>query len=68
VASDAPFGDHYNGAFTYYFLKALKGADKTRADVLEAVGKSLVAADFPQRPQLEAVAKAKDVPFGTRWS
>jgi hypothetical protein len=68
VASDAPFGDRYNGAFTYYFLKALKGAAKTRADVIKSVNKSLADAGFPQLPQLEAVAKAKSVPFGKRWS
>jgi hypothetical protein len=67
VASDAPFANHYNGAFTYYFLKALKGS-KTRADVLDAVAKSLEANGFEQQPQLEAVKKAKDVPFGARWN
>ncbi|HET7668137.1 MAG TPA: caspase family protein [Mycobacterium sp.] len=67
VASDAPFGNHYNGAFTYYFLNALKGADRTRSDLLDIVGKSLAGADFTQRPQLEAAAKAKNVPFGARW-
>ena len=67
LSSDAPFGERYNGAFTYYFLKALKGRAKTRADVLKAVGKSLAEADFPQLPQLEAIAKAKTVPFGTSW-
>jgi metacaspase-1 len=68
VSSDAPFGDRYNGAFTYYFLKALKGAAKTRAEVLEAVRKALAKEEFSQSPQLEAVPKAKSVPFGTRWS
>jgi hypothetical protein len=67
VASDAFFGNRYNGAFTYYFLKALKGS-KTRADVAGAVGKSLKEHDFTQLPQLEAVKKAKDVPFGARWN
>ena len=68
VASDAPFGVRYNGAFTYYLLKALRGSAKTRADVLKAVGKSLADEEFSQVPQLEAVPKAKTVPFGTRWS
>jgi len=68
VASDAPFGDRYNGAFTYYFLKALGGASKSRAKVLEAVNKSLAKEGFPQLPQLEAVPKAKSSAFGKRWS
>jgi uncharacterized caspase-like protein len=68
VASDAPFGVRYNGAFTYYLLKALRSSAKTRADVLKAVGKSLADEGFSQVPQLEAVPKAKTVPFGTRWS
>jgi uncharacterized caspase-like protein len=67
VASDAPFGDRYNGAFTYYFLKALNGRAKSRADVVKAVNTSLAKEGFPQVPQLEAVPKAKTVPFGTRW-
>jgi len=68
LSSDAPFGDRYNGAFTYYFLKAAKGARKTRADVLNAIRASLADGDFDQVPQLESVSKAKSVPFGKRWS
>ena len=68
VSSDAPFGDRYNGAFTFYFLKAAKGASKTRADVLKAVRASLAKEEFPQVPQLESVPKAATVPFGKRWS
>jgi hypothetical protein len=68
LSSDAPFGDRYNGAFTYYFLKAAKGARKTRADVLNAIRASLAHGDFDQVPQLESVPKAKSVPFGKRWS
>ena len=67
VASDAFFVGRYNGAFTYYFLKALKDS-ATRADILGAVEKSLKDNDFKQLPQLEAVKKAKDVPFGARWN
>jgi len=68
LSSDAQFGERYNGAFTYYFLKAAKGARKTRADVLAAVRTSLANGDFDQVPQLESVPKAKTVPFGKRWS
>jgi metacaspase-1 len=67
VASDAYFVDRYNGAFTYYFLKALNGSN-TRADVYEAVATSLEDNGFKQLPQLEALKKAKDVPFGARWN
>jgi metacaspase-1 len=70
LSSDAPFGavDRYNGAFTYYFLKAAKSASKSRADVLKAVRASLAKDEFPQVPQLESVPKAMTVPFGKRWS
>ena len=68
LSSDAPFGDRYSGAFTHYFLEALRGRAKTRADVLKAVRASLADGGFPQVPQLESVAKAKTVPFGTSWS
>ena len=68
VASDAPFGRRYNGAFTHYFLKALKGSEKkTRLDIMEEVDKSLAQEDFTQVPQLEAVPKAAKAPFGARW-
>lgn len=69
LSADAAFDDErYNGAFSYYFLKAVKGASKTRADVLKQVRASLVKGAFPQVPQLEAVTKAKAVPFGKRWN
>jgi hypothetical protein len=69
LSSDAPFaGDRYNGAFTYHFLRAAKGARKTRADIVAAVRASLAKEEFDQVPQLEAVPKAKTVPFGKRWS
>jgi metacaspase-1 len=69
LSSDAPFGDdRYNGAFTYYFLKAAKGARKTRGDVLTAVRASLAKGEFDQVPQLESVPKAKAAPFGKRWN
>lgn len=68
LSSDAPFADRYNGAFTYYFLKAAKGAKKSRADVLTAVRASLAKGEFDQVPQLESVPKAKTAPFGKRWN
>jgi len=67
VASDAPFGERYNGAFTYYFLKALTGRAKTRAAVMKAVDTSLAKEGFTQLPQLEAVPRAKSSAFGSRW-
>ena len=55
VASDAPFGDHYNGAFTYYFLKALRGRAQSRADVLESDAALRRVADLGNPRNLLAV-------------
>lgn len=68
TASDASFDKRPNGAFTYLFLKALKGAPTgSRADLLKAVITGLKAEDFEQRSTLEAPAKAKAVAFGAAW-
>jgi metacaspase-1 len=65
TSADAYFDGRYNGAFTYYFLKALSATPPpTRAGVLTAVSSSLRGGDFPQRAQLEAPPKAKRVAFG----
>jgi hypothetical protein len=65
TSADAYFDGRYNGAFTYYFLKAV-GSDEaaTRAAVLTAVSQGLRGGDFEQRAQLEAAPRAKRVPFG----
>jgi hypothetical protein len=65
TSADAYFDGRYNGAFTYYFLKALSATPPpTRAGVLTAVSSGLRGGDFPQRAQLEAPPKAKRVAFG----
>lgn len=65
TASDAYFDGRYNGAFTYYFLKALRsGAVPSRSALLTAVSQSLRGGDFEQRAQLEAPPKAKRAAFG----
>ncbi len=61
---DARIAGPYNGAFTYYALKALKGlkAEATYADWHKAITKSLPSASYPQSPQIvgnEAARKGK---------
>jgi metacaspase-1 len=67
VASDAHFDERPNGAFTFHFLKALEAGATSRAKILAQVKTGLVKGAFDQVPQLEAAAKAKKVPFGSRW-
>jgi len=51
---DARIAGRFNGAFTYYALKALKGLKEgaTYADWHKAVIKSLPSASYPQSPQI----------------
>lgn len=51
---DARINGRYNGAFTYYALKALKAlkADGTYADWHKAMIKHLPSASYPQSPQI----------------
>ena len=51
---DARIGGRYNGAFTYYALKALKGLKEgaTYADWHKAIVKYLPSASYPQSPQI----------------
>lgn len=51
---DARIGGRFNGAFTYYALKALKGLKPgaTYADWHKAIVKYLPSASYPQSPQL----------------
>jgi hypothetical protein len=66
TSADAYFDGRYNGAFTYYFLRALvNGGAPSRADLLKTVSSGLRGGDFEQRAQLEASPKAKRAPFGT---
>jgi hypothetical protein len=65
TSADAYFDGRYNGAFTYYFLKALAATPPpTRASVLTTVSASLRGGDFSQRAQLEAPPRAKRAAFG----
>ena len=69
TSSDAYLDGRYSGAFTYYFLKALKGAGTgsapvARSTLLTAVSAGLRGGDFSQRAQLEASPKAKRAAFG----
>jgi hypothetical protein len=65
TSADAYFDGRYNGAFTYYFLKALgNGAPASRTALLTAVSEGLREGDFTQRAQLEASPKAKRAAFG----
>jgi hypothetical protein len=65
TSADAYFDGRYNGAFTYYFLKAA-GADgsASRATLLTAISQGLRTGDFEQRAQLEASPKAKRAALG----
>ena len=61
---DARIAGRYNGAFTYYALKALKGLkpEATYADWHKAIVKYLPSASYPQSPQIvgsEAARKGK---------
>ena len=68
VASDAHFDGRSNGAFTYFFLKALASDSAApRSALLKSVSGLLRGDSFSQRAQLEATAKAKKVAFGQTW-
>ena len=58
---DAKINGRFNGAFTYYALKALKGmkAGATYADWHKAIGKYLPSASYPQVPQLVGSTAAR---------
>jgi uncharacterized caspase-like protein len=58
---DAKIKGRYNGAFTYYALKALKALkpEATYADWYKAILKSLPSASYPQIPQLVGSVTAR---------
>lgn len=65
TASDASFDGRYNGAFTYFFLKALTARrGDSRTALVASVAKSLKADRFTQKAQLEASAAAKKLAWG----
>lgn len=57
TSADAFFDGRYNGAFTYNYVKVVRGSGGTlpRAQILEGM-KKLMAGQFEQVPQLEADA------------
>jgi hypothetical protein len=58
---DARIAGRFNGAFTYYALKALKGLKPgaTYADWHKAIAKYLPSASYPQSPQIVGSATAR---------
>ncbi|MEO8829670.1 caspase family protein [Lapillicoccus sp.] len=65
TSADAYFDGRYNGAFTYYFLEAVKGGGyPSRSALMTAVSQALRTGDFEQRAQLEASQRAKRSAFG----
>jgi hypothetical protein len=66
TAADAFLEGRYNGAFTYNFIKAIRG-DGTlgRADILKLVSKGLRAGGFDQVAQLEGTTAARKASWGS---
>lgn len=66
TAADAFLEGRYNGAFTYNFIKAVRG-DGTlgRADILKVVSKGLRAGGFDQVAQLEGTTAARKASWGS---
>lgn len=68
TAADANFDGRYNGAFTHFFLDALRtDAPTSRGEVIKQVNAKLRARKFPQRAQLEAPARGKATAWGTAF-
>jgi len=66
TAADAFLEGRYNGAFTYNFIKAVRGDGALgRADILKLVSKGLRAGGFDQVAQLEGTTAARKVPWGS---
>jgi hypothetical protein len=57
TAADAVFDGRANGAFTYYFLRALQATNPTYKQVHVSVREHLPNWDFDQTPQLQGAAK-----------
>ena len=62
TSADAHLGGAYNGAFSYYFCKAMRDTRNrlSRAEVLARVRASLRFNGFAQTPQLETEATIRD--------
>ncbi|HRW17626.1 MAG TPA: caspase family protein [Dermatophilaceae bacterium] len=68
TSADATFDNRSNGAFTYYFLKAVSaGAARSRKEIHAEITKALRAGDFTQRPTLEGPPKSKTSAVGDPW-
>lgn len=66
TSSDAKIGDEWNGAFTYYFCRAML-EDKARAPRLQILQevRNQVVKPYQQTPQLECSSLLKKSSFGT---
>jgi len=66
TSADAYFDGRYNGAFTYFLLKALSegGAQQLRKGVIAGVRKAL-AKGFDKVPQLECSASKRKTAIGS---
>jgi len=57
TSADAYFNGRYNGAFTYYFVKVVRGSrNKLSRKAVVAKMRALMKDDFKQNPQLEGNA------------
>ncbi len=64
TAADAPLGDTYNGAFTYFLTDVLRSGGRiSYGDVIAGVGRRLFDNDFVQVPQLECSAASRKCAF-----
>ncbi len=74
TSADAYIGGDYHGAFTYYFVEAIKklGANATCRQIAAETGNALKANHYEQVPQLEGKVINKDrplfAPFGAQAS
>lgn len=66
TAADALIDGRYNGAFTYHFVKSIRGnAALGRAELLKLVSKGLKAGGFDQIAQLEGTTAARKAAWGS---
>lgn len=65
TSADAYIAGNYHGAFTYYFVEAIKslGANATARQVAAATGTALKSNRYAQIPQLEGMVVNKDRPI-----
>jgi metacaspase-1 len=69
TSADATFNGRPNGAFTYFFLQALRTLKyPTNRQIIEYVTKELKAHGYSQRPHLQCAAKHVDALFFGGWN